>query len=336
VTKTNGADEMQDIWFCDDGNTSEVITRRQLPQETRKIVRALHDLSPGWNWVILLHLGIWLVCAYIAISVEILILDLLLYTVAGVSLTTLSVLCHEASHNLFTRRSSRDAWLGALCGFPILFSSAGYRVMHRYHHKYLRTKLDPDDPENITNHPRLMPFLFIVMMLLGVYLYIVTVPLNALRHGNGHQRVTIIAELAAMISATVAAWTFIPTPYMLEGWLYPLLIGAQLTNLRGLTEHVLVSRGNEFGDARTITTNRWLASMMCNINYHLEHHLFPGMPWYNLPKVHKALSGMYERTGASVYPTYRSFYKDFFMAMRQEYVSGRRLVPAHIREHICV
>ena len=28
-----------------------------------------------------------------------------------------------------------------------------------------------------------------------------------------------------------------------------------------------------------------------NVGYHIEHHLYPGVPYYNLPKLHKLLMG---------------------------------------------
>jgi len=39
---------------------------------------------------------------------------------------------------------------------------------------------------------------------------------------------------------------------------------------------------------------------MCNENYHLEHHLYPGVPWYRLSEVHAALR---EELAARVRPT---------------------------------
>jgi fatty acid desaturase len=46
---------------------------------------------------------------------------------------------------------------------------------------------------------------------------------------------------------------------------------------------------------------------MCNLNYHLEHHLFPAVPWYNLPRLHALLAGQYRRAGAYVHRSYLGF-----------------------------
>jgi fatty acid desaturase len=49
-----------------------------------------------------------------------------------------------------------------------------------------------------------------------------------------------------------------------------------------------------------------------NLNYHIEHHLFPGVPWYNLPKVHALLLEDYKAAGSSIYGSYTHFLFDAF------------------------
>jgi fatty acid desaturase len=44
---------------------------------------------------------------------------------------------------------------------------------------------------------------------------------------------------------------------------------------------------------RTVTSNRVVSILMCNLNYHLEHHTFPGIPWYHLPLLHGLLAPEY-------------------------------------------
>ncbi|MCX7896063.1 MAG: fatty acid desaturase [Thermoanaerobaculum sp.] len=47
-------------------------------------------------------------------------------------------------------------------------------------------------------------------------------------------------------------------------------------------------------------------------NYHLEHHYFPGVPAYNLPKLRQALEGFFSRRGMRP-RTYRSLLYDWFV-----------------------
>ena len=93
--------------------------------------------------------------------------------------------------------------------------------------------------------------------------------------------------------------------------------------------------GNLFTSARTVVSNKFVSFFMCNLNYHLEHHLFPGVPCYNLPKVHALLSNTYRQTGSSVYHGYTDFLADFFRVTLHGIIPNIRLIPDHVREEIC-
>ena len=72
-------------------------------------------------------------------------------------------------------------------------------------------------------------------------------------------------------------------------------------NLRGWAEHMLTTPGHPLLQTRTVTSTKLLSFLNVNLNYHLEHHLFPAVPWYNLPKVHTLLQDEYEQAGAFIY-----------------------------------
>ncbi len=324
------------IYFCDGDDRSEPRSRHSLPPETKLAVRALHVLDPRWNWVIVLYYTLWLVSAWIAVHSGSFLVRLAMALTGGLVLSTLSVLAHEASHNLFTHRASVDQWFGFFAGLPVLFSSAGYRVMHPLHHKYLRSERDPDDIENITRNSRLLRVVYIFVFVAAVYLYLVTVPVNGYRNGTREERRAILLELGGMVLVLGAAWTLLPVTVLVVGWVLPLLVAGQIANIRGLAEHGLTATGNELINARTVTSTPVLSFLMCNINYHLEHHLYPGVPWYNLPRLHELLQREEERAGASVYRGYGAFLRDVARVLLHGVTPGRRLIPAHIREHVCV
>jgi fatty acid desaturase len=325
-----------DIYFCPEGNTARTISRRGFPPEKKLAIRQLHALNKSWNRVILVHYVIWLSAATSAVLSHNLIVDIILYFVAGLSLSTLSVLAHEASHNLFTRNQNIDRWLGFLCGLPVLFSAAGYRIMHPLHHKFLHTKDDPDDIENVSSDPAWLRIVYIFVFVAGVYLYLITVPLNAIRKGTPKERLGVIVEWGVMLALASAAWIVLPVRVVLKGWLYPLLFAGQFANLRGIAEHGMTTGGNEFTDTRTVATNPIFSFMMCNINYHLEHHLYPGIPWYNLPRLHQLLKDDYTMAGSSVYTSYSRFLWDVLKALIGGVMPGSRLIPSHIREQVCL
>jgi fatty acid desaturase len=82
-----------------------------------------------------------------------------------------------------------------------------------------------------------------------------------------------------------------------------------------MSQHTLLE--HEFDPilgTRTITTNAVTRFFMCNENYHLEHHLYPGVPWYNLPKLHQELKDELISQKAPFIPSYLSFVRDFVLA----------------------
>jgi fatty acid desaturase len=235
-----------------------------------------------------------------------------------------------------TRNPRIDRWIGFVCGIPILFSAMGYRIMHPIHHKRLRTEEDPDDIENATKDPTLLRWVYVMVFFLSVYLYLIMVPTNAVKNGSRREKLGVILEFLVMASIVALGWVFLPTSWMIEGWLLPLIVAGQVANIRGIAEHGMTTGGNEMTDTRTVATHPVLSFLMCNINYHIEHHLYPGVPWYNLPKVHKLLQDEYQLAGSSVYTSYWDFLGDVAKAVVSGVTSNRRLIPEHIREHVCV
>lgn len=325
-----------DLYFCPEGDTTSVVGRKDFPTEKKLAIREFHKLDKRWNLVLVLHYGIWLASAAAAIASDNLLIGICAYLLGGLSLSTLSVLSHESSHNLFTRNPRIDRWIGFICGIPILFSAMGYRIMHPIHHKRLRTVEDPDDIENATKDPAVLRWVYVAVFFVSVYLYLIMVPANAFRKGMRSEKTVVILEFFGMAGIVALGWILLPAQWMIEGWLLPLIVAGQIANIRGIAEHGMTTSGNEMTDTRTVATHPVLSFLMCNINYHIEHHLYPGVPWYNLPKVHKLLQEEYRIAGSSVYTSYLDFLKDVVKAVVAGVTSNRRLIPEHIREHVCV
>lgn len=92
--------------------------------------------------------------------------------------------------------------------------------------------------------------------------------------------------LAAVVGACIATGSVLPA--MLAG--LPTIYGAALgvffstTQHAGLAEDVLDHRLN----SRTVYMNPVFRFLYWNMNYHLEHHLFPTVPFHALPQLHQA------------------------------------------------
>jgi fatty acid desaturase len=84
---------------------------------------------------------------------------------------------------------------------------------------------------------------------------------------------------SCLVWQTILPALFVVTPRMYGG---PLAQIFNITQHAGLAENVRDHRLN----TRTVILNPVFAWMYMNMNYHIEHHMFPMVPFYNLPKLH--------------------------------------------------
>ncbi|MGH7751289.1 MAG: fatty acid desaturase family protein, partial [Gemmatimonadales bacterium] len=238
--------------------------------------------------------------------------------VMGAALHALGILMHEAVHGNFFRHRIGDRWAAFVLGLPVLVSGAAYRVTHLLHHRFTREERDPDEFASHIRDRRLLALFFYAWGVVGLLIFLVHVPIQAWRRGSKAERVAVINEYVAMavvyaVAIAVAA-QLQALHLLLHAWLIPMVVAAGVVNLRGWSEHMLTRPGHPLTHTRTVTSNLVVRFLMCNLNYHIEHHLFPGIPWYHLPQVHALLREEYARAGASVYRSYAVFLWDAMRA----------------------
>src|SRR5207244_2514553 len=80
--------------------------------------------------------------------------------------------------------------------------------------------------------------------------------------------------------------------YFLVLWLIPeFTVLTAIFRIRNLSEHYGVGSTHELNESRNVLPAWWERMLIapCNVNFHLDHHLFPSVPWYNLPRLHRVL-----------------------------------------------
>lgn len=323
------------IYLCDDPGSVPLFSRRDLPPSTWEAIRQLQELDTSKNWKILFFYVLWGAAAYVFLQNYGLATQAFCVVTMGLCINGLPILMHDACHTLLSKNARVNRWLGYISGAPGLVAVSAYRSIHALHHAHTRTEQDPDSIED--NRPRSFPLVLVYYLVLvfGIYLYIGTVASTGYSKANRSLRRDILTEYLLLIGTIVALFIAFPASLVFELWFLPLLVAAQLSNVRGLAEHGLTTGGNPFTNTRTVISNPFVSYFMSNLNYHLEHHLFPGVPCYNLPKLHGVLREVYPRAGSSVYRSYTEFLLDFFRVSRKGLVPNFRLIPAHIREQIC-
>ncbi|MBI4429597.1 MAG: fatty acid desaturase [Ignavibacteriales bacterium] len=325
-----------EIYFCDNPEGISTLTRKSIPQEIWAEMRNFQNLDTRYNLKILFFIAEWVVASWIELNTEIIALQILCYFLMAFSVVGLPILMHESCHSLLSKDPRLNRWLGFVCGLPGLVAVSAYRSIHTAHHAKTRTDQDPDDIEGTAKNSVSPVFAYYFTLIVGIYLYIPTVAVKGYQKARNTQRTDIMVEYAFMMTLYAVVFLLFPVAAVIKLWIIPLLIAGQLSNVRGIAEHGLMTGGNEFTDTRTVLSNRFVTFMMCNLNYHLAHHLFPGIPWYHLPKVHQLLKEYFVSAGASVYPSYTRLLLDFVrLTLTKGITPNVRLIPVQMREEIC-
>ena len=103
-------------------------------------------------------------------------------------------------------------------------------------------------------------------------------------HWTGRAHILI---LAVVVAASIAWETLLPVlmvggPTFFGSWLHHVMAATQHA---GLAENVPDHRLN----TRTVILNPILRFIYSNMNYHIEHHMFPLVPFHALPRLHEAV-----------------------------------------------
>ncbi len=226
----------------------------------------------------------------------------LAFVVIGAFQHHLSIIQHEAVHYSLFRRRWLNEFVGRLLGaYPVGFTMA-YRRTHLAHHRRLGSQDDPDlhNFEGFPSGPwpffcnliKNMTGLAAIRQFVGMMLE----RAGQRSHSRKKRRAAAI-ELACLVVTQVAIISiFIASghaTWYLTLWLLPLVtVGKTLANLRNLAEHVDTSLLNSAVPRwRTIYCNPIEAFFFApaNFNYHAEHHLYPTVPFYHLPALHREL-----------------------------------------------
>lgn len=101
------------------------------------------------------------------------------------------------------------------------------------------------------------------------------------------------ARIYLLIYAAVIVWSLIvgsvlPVIYVIFAPFYGAwhMVLCGVMQHAGLAENVLDHRLN----SRTVLINPLSAFIYWNMQYHVEHHMFPMVPYYNLPQLHKEIA----------------------------------------------
>ena len=206
---------------------------------------------------------------------------------------------HEASHGTPFKTDWLNNALYEIASFMVMREATVWRWSHTRHHS--DTLVVGRDPEIAVPRPTpLHRFILNFTGLPAAKAYFTTVFLHCTGRltpaeqtfvpASEHRKVVWRARLYATIYVAVIGLAlyhhsllpllFIGLPNLYGAWLMPVY---GFTQHAGLAENVLDHRLN----CRTVTMNVINRYLYWNMNYHVEHHMFPLVPYHALPRLHE-------------------------------------------------
>lgn len=241
----------------------------------------------------------------------------------AITLNACVLLLHEGMHYVLVPDRRWNRWLSVALGALTLVSFTAYQVLHLRHHKYLGDPRDPDDYDNYRGPIWLMHY---TRLITGTFLYLVAIPLKAWKVCTRDERRDILQEYALMAALYATASSIVPHDALWWCWFVPLVPVGFFTNLRGLTQHTLTDAHDPYLASRSVYPHPVVAWLLIHENLHLEHHLFPEVPSYNLKRLHDLTWPRMPRTITC--RSYVEFLGDF---LRASAAGDRR--PIGVRQH---
>lgn len=199
---------------------------------------------------------------------------------------------HEGSHyNLLNNHKLNDLWTDFFFSTPLGVTVEKYRSHHLTHHAYLATLKDLERWQFSTSIANNKLPKLILKSLFGDYG--IKVALTYLKNNQvGLKKIQIDRILMSLawnmflflICYLSQRWYF----YFLL-WILPMFTVSTCLNILRTTSEHQPSNTSIPEMVRTTKPNplqKWFM-YQTNFNYHVEHHMYPNIPFYNLPALHK-------------------------------------------------
>lgn len=208
---------------------------------------------------------------------------------------------HEAGHGTAFKTDWMNNVLYEIASFMVMRESTLWRWSHTRHHS--DTIIVGRDPEIAVPRPPDIKQLVMAFFNLPVYpAYFKKLVVHSLGRMAADEKTFIpesefpriyrkarisLAIYAGVVALSIGTHSILPLMFvglanLFGSWL---MVVYGLTQHAGLAENVLDHRLN----CRTVHMNPIHRYLYWNMNYHVEHHMFPLVPYHALPKLHEAV-----------------------------------------------
>lgn len=246
---------------------------------------------------------------------------------------------HEAGHGTAFKTDWMNNVLYEIASFMVMRESTVWRWSHTRHHS--DTIIVGRDPEIAVPRPPNLKVRMASLFNLPAYpRYFRSILLHSAGRMSAAEKTYIprsefpkifrrarvyVAIYAGVIALAVALGSILPL--LLVGlvnlfgtWLMPVY---GLTQHAGLAENVLDHRLN----CRTVKMNFINRYLYWNMNYHVEHHMFPLVPYHALPRLHQAVKDDMPEPYPSLFAAWREIIPAVLRQVRDPAFHVKRRLP---------
>lgn len=214
--------------------------------------------------------------------------DWLCFVLNTVALHLLGTVIHDACHNVAHRNHFINAALGHGSAQLLCFSFPVFTRVHMQHHAHVN---DPaNDPDHLVSTAGPLWFINARFLYHEIYFF-----RRRLWRKFELGEWLIARSLTALILVVAIRYDFLG--YVFNFWFVPLaLVGLALGLFFDYLPHRSFAERNRWKNAR-VYPNTLLNWLIMGQNYHLVHHLWPSVPWYNYERAYYAMKPLLDAKG---------------------------------------
>lgn len=246
---------------------------------------------------------------------------------------------HEAGHGTAFRTRWMDQAVYQIACFFMMRNPVTWRYAHARHHS--DTLVVGRDPEIVAMRPaRLGRILLNLVGLVDVPQAIATMLRLSVGRLSRDERDYVPEQERAAAVRTARIWlviyaAVIATAVLTSSWLPLVLVGGPrlygcfmhvvygLTQHSGLGENVIDHRLN----TRTVLMGPIHRFLYWNMNFHIEHHMFPMVPYHRLPELHEEVRHDTPEPYPGLIAAYREIIPAVLRQLRDQSYFVRRELP---------
>lgn len=237
----------------------------------------------AWPTLFLFAFNALLWCANLALAFFTDISPLLTFAIAFICAFISFTPMHDAAHRSVARQGFINAFVGRVCATMLTAPFVAFRYVHLRHHAYTNEKEDDPDMYSGTGPWPLLPLKWASQDLHYYVFYISKWNERPLR-----EKLELPVVFLCMGVVFYSLYAAGALGALLFAWVLPARLAiASLSfafDYLPHKPHLVAAKENRFA-ATVIRPSRWLTPVLLYQNYHLIHHLYPGVPFYRYGSV---------------------------------------------------